>query len=429
MFNAIAQKIRLSYFIFTAIVCVSFVSIFLYAGIHVEQALVKGRLLEELNSSRNMSGIQSHYSVEPGIDIYQFAHAPLFLQARATDTVQEMQVTDFMHAGRAYDGELHFFTYTDGQTRYILTYLLSDQIVLTNYPVLATYEDFEALFFKTLLGAVALSFLIAIAFAYVSAHQITKPLSRLKHAVETDNENLGGLLHLPSEVGVLARVIDTKNRKLADYLQREQLFTGDVSHELRTPLTIIMGAAEVLEAQLPTDSRQREFTHRIHSTATETSEIISALLMLSRAPEKLDAPITPLRPIIEHEVSRLDHLIKYKDVRCELLTDKDYSAHARPELLKMAIGNLIKNAFQYTDTGTVSIYVDVQTITIDDTGSGIEDTLRPQLFARFERGNAEGIDGSGLGLSIVQRIIQHLGWEITYQPNIQGGSTFIITYY
>lgn len=429
MFNAIAQKIRLSYFAFTAIVCLSFVGIFFYAGMHMEQALVKGRLLEELSSSIQTKGIQPHYSAEPSIDIYQFADAPSLLQARATDTVQELQVTDFMHAGHPYDGELHFFSHTEGQTRYILTYLLSDDIQLTNYPVLVIYENFEALFLKALLCAVALSFLIAIAFAYVSTHQITKPLSRLKHAVETDNENLGGLLHLPSEVGVLARVIDTKNRKLAGYLQREQLFTGDVSHELRTPLTIIMGAAEVLEAQLPADSRQREFTHRIHSTATETSEIISALLLLSRAPEKLDAPTTPLRPIIEHEISRLNYLIKYKDVHCALDCEAHYSAHARPELLKMAIGNLIKNAFQYTDTGTVSIHIDAQSITISDTGSGIDDALLPQLFERFERGDMNGIDGSGLGLSIVQRIIQHLGWEITYQPNDRGGSTFIIAYH
>lgn len=423
-FNSIAQKFRLSYFVFTAILCVAFVSIFFYAGIHMEQVLVKSRLLQQLALSTEKEGIKSHYAAEPGIDIYHFDVAPPQLQQAAREDVQEMTVDTADQVG-----ELHFFAYEQDGQRYILSYLLDDSKLDTNtYPVLAIFEHFEYIFLNTLLIAVLLSFIIAALFSYVSSYQITKPLSSLKHAVETDSNNLCGLLHLPSEVGVLARAIDDKNQKLARYLLREQLFTGDVSHELRTPLTIIMGAAEVLESQLPADSRQREFTNRIHHTATETSKIITALLLLSRAPEKLDAPNTCINTVVSNEIERLRYLIAYKPVDCTIIADQHYSAMVRPELLKMAVGNLLKNAFQYTDSGQITITIDAQQIVITDTGVGIPETMLPYVFERFERGTMDSIDGSGLGLSIVQRIMTHLEWQLTYQSNPAGGSTFIIGY-
>lgn len=422
-FASIAQKFRLSYLIFTGILCLTFVSIFFYAGIHMEQVLVKSRLLQQLALSIEQSGIQDHYSAEPGIDIYHFDSAPPELKAKATDTVQEMTVNVDGHSS-----ELHFFSHQKDGQQYLLTYLLDDNMTLENYPVLAIFEHFEDIFLNTLMIAVILSFGIAILFSYVSSHQITKPLLSLKQAVETDNESLSGLLQLPSEVGVLARAIDDKNQKLANYLLREQLFTGDVSHELRTPLTIIIGAAEVLESQLPLDSRQREFTRRIHHTATETSKIITALLLLSRAPEQLDAPNTLINAVIEDEVERLHYLIDYKPVICSIVAGHRYATLVRPELLKMAVGNLIKNAFQYTESGQVTITIDEHYITVEDTGIGIPESMMPYLFERFERGTVDGIEGSGLGLSIVQRIMIHLGWQLTYQPHASGGSSFRIHY-
>lgn len=425
-FDSISQKFRLSYLVFTAILCVTFVSIFFYAGIHMEKMLVKSRLLEQLSLSIEQSGIQNHYAADSGINIYHFDIAPPELQAKATETVQEMTVEVNGHKS-----ELHFFTHQKEGQQYILTYLLDDNMTLEDYPVLAIFEHFEAIFLQTLLLAVLLSFAIAILFSYVSSYQITKPLLILKNAVETDSESLSTLLHLPSEVGVLARVIDDKNQKLASYLLREQLFTGDVSHELRTPLTIIIGAAEVLESQLPLDSQQREFTRRIHHTATETSDIITALLMLSRTPEQLDAPRTVINSVIASEVERLHYLIGYKPVTCKIIADHSYAAMVRPELLKMAVGNLIKNAFQYTETGQVTITIDDDFITVDDSGMGIRASVTPHLFERFERGGIDDIntiEGSGLGLSIVQRIMAHLDWQLLYQPNASGGSTFRIHY-
>ena len=202
----------------------------------------------------------------------------------------------------------------------------------------------------------------------------------------------------------------------------------------------------MLASQLDADSHLNEFTNRISTTAKETSEIITALLLLSRAPEKLDAPQTSINNIALAEMQRLKYLLRYKSVTCQIIAEQEYIAYVRPELLKMALGNLIKNAFQYTDDGEVAITIDDEKITVADTGLGIPEAMMPLLYERFERlthdYQDEGtgktlspehdinhkVEGSGLGLSIVQRIMSHMGWQLTHQANSSGGSTFSIYY-
>ena len=429
--DSITNKFRISYFLFALLLCTTFVSIFMYAEMRIEQDLVKARLLQQLELSQEKYGEQTVYTANPGIKIYHYAVAPANLQALATDTVQEMPVTINNQAGKL-DTNLHFFAYQQNKQAYILTYLEDSEMVMENYPVLAIFEHLEDIFADALRVAVILSLLIAAIFSHLSSKQITKPLLDLKQAVETDHQNLTELTHLPSEVGVLARAIDEKNKHLEQYLKREQLFTGDVSHELRTPLTIIMGASEVLASQLEDNSRLSEFANRISTTAKETSEIISALLLLSRAPEQLDTPQTSINTIAMSEVSRLQYLLRHKPVTCKVVAEQNYIANVRPELLKMALGNLIKNAFQYTDDGEVIITIDAEKITVTDTGLGIPEIMMPLLYERFERLNevnkGDQVEGSGLGLSIVQRIMTHMDWRLTHQANKTGGSTFSIYY-
>lgn len=429
--DSIANKFRISYFLFALLLCTTFVSIFMYAEMRIEQDLVKGRLLQQLQLSQEKEGEQAVYTANPGIKIYRYESAPENLKALANGTVQEMRVTVNSKAGNT-EANLHFFAYQQNEQKYVLTYLEGSEMVMEHYPVLAIFEELEGIFADALKMAVILSLLIAALFSHLSSKQIIKPLLDLKKAVETDHQNLTELTHLPSEVGVLARAIDEKNHKLEQYLKREQLFTGDVSHELRTPLTIIMGASEVLASQLEDNGYLGEFANRISTTAKETSEIISALLLLSRAPEQLDTPQTSINTIAMSEVSRLQYLLRHKPVTCKVVADKEYVAYVRPELLKMALGNLIKNAFQYTDNGEVIVAIDAEKITVTDTGLGIPEIMMPLLYERFERLNdintSDQVEGSGLGLSIVQRIMTHMDWKLIHQANATGGSTFSIYY-
>lgn len=440
MFNIdkIANKFRLSYLLFTLVLCITFITIFKVAEGKIEKLLVQSYLLQQLQLTTEVTDARSLSApIEPGLGvrIYPLDSAPKELRDQANLEVQEKSVV----SDTGQRAELYFFNYHYQGQDYLLSYLDTGATLQhlpvrygdsDQYPVLALFENLEAIFLRALTGIILLSILLAFIFSYFSSKAIIKPLLDLKDAVEADQHNFDELTHLPSEVGVLARAIDDKNKKLEQYLKREQLFTGDVSHELRTPLTIIMGASEVLEAQLADNPRALEFTQRINNIAKETSEIISALLLLSRAPEKLDATKTCINRIAESEVARLTYLLQYKPVTCRIEAEQNYYAFVRPELLKMALGNLIKNAFQYTDSGEVVIAIDANKISVSDTGLGIPDNMMPLLYERFERIEPKEIkiEGSGLGLSIVQRIVSHMGWQLTHSSNEAGGSTFTIHY-
>lgn len=109
MFNidSIANKFRLSYLVFAILLCAAFVSIFLYAETRIEQELVKGRLLQQLQLSQEKEGKQAVYTANPGIKIYRYDSAPENLKALANGTVQEMRVTVNNQAGET-KTNLHF---------------------------------------------------------------------------------------------------------------------------------------------------------------------------------------------------------------------------------------------------------------------------------------------------------------------------------
>ena len=201
--DSIANKLRLSYFIFAVLLCATFVGIFYAAEKQIEGALVQSRLIQQLQLSQQTDGKQRIYTAEPGITIYQFAQAPAYLQQLAKPTVQEMTVNT-----NHKDNELHFFEYEQDGQRYILTYLEETMPNNNNYPVLAIFEHFEVVFYTTIWVAVIISLLIAFLFSYLSSKAIIKPLLDLKQAVETDHQNLTELTHIPSEVGILARTIE-----------------------------------------------------------------------------------------------------------------------------------------------------------------------------------------------------------------------------
>jgi signal transduction histidine kinase len=93
--------------------------------------------------------------------------------------------------------------------------------------------------------------------------------------------------------------------------------------------------------------------------------------------------------------------------------------------LQLVLANLIKNAVRYTDRGFVRVSYDEPRLTVSDSGSGISPQHLPQVFERFYRGDVD-LDGLGLGLAIVRRICDDLGWKIEVKSQPGSGSAFSI---
>jgi len=224
------------------------------------------------------------------------------------------------------------------------------------------------------------------------------------------------------EVQQLAHDFDIYLQRLHDFIERERLFTGDVSHELRTPLAVIKGATELLLDDPALDQRNQLRVARIGRAVAEMGEISGALLALAR--EQDGAPVHPGRcdaeAVARELIERYQSLLRGKELKLSLQVDEPPQVTADHAVLAMVLGNLLRNALSFTETGEVRVHLASDRIRVEDTGQGIDETTAPQLFRPYVRG--ENSQGAGLGLSLVQRLCERQGWSVSLANRPSGGT-------
>lgn len=291
----------------------------------------------------------------------------------------------------------------------------------------SNFERLEGYVWIALAAACLVCLVAAFLLGSATASRVIRPVTELADAVREDRLAAGlAALEADDEVGVLARAFAIKSEEMKRFLLREQLFTGDVSHELRTPLTVMLGAAELLAARLRDRPDLAPVVERIRRTAVDTAERVSALLMLSRSPESVDAPLVEMAPLLEHEIERCRPLLQGKPVELRWVMDAQPRVFGRPELIAIAVGNLLRNACQFTEHGHVLVRLGQAQVTVEDTGTGIPPEVKSKVFDRFVRAVPDSVPGSGLGLAIVRRVCEHLGWTVELQAPAGGGSRFVL---
>ncbi len=299
----------------------------------------------------------------------------------------------------------HLMVFDIGPQRY---YLLQDA---------ASYAYLEHVIDGYAAVVILLCILCAFWIGRLTAERVIAPITRLAEAVQR-KEKPFPFQEARDEIGVLARAFSQHSDEAEQFLQRERCFVGDASHELRTPLAIIAGAAETIAHQLPADSHLVASAQRILRTTDEMQRQLSCLLLLSRDPHGLARTDVALRPLIEECMERCRPWLAGKPVELVLDAPGDIHVHTNAELARSVVLNLMRNACQYTDQGQVRIALDSTTLRIADTGPGLPPSIDPQQFQRFQAGSRRS--GEGLGLSIVQRVVEHLGWRMTVESSEHG---------
>lgn len=214
------------------------------------------------------------------------------------------------------------------------------------------------------------------------------------------------------EVQKLAADFDSYLERLEAFIERERLFTGDVSHELRTPLSVIAGASELLLADDSLPPKTRERVARIGRAVAEMSEMTGALLALAREQDRPSeqAPTCAVAEVAHELVERQRELLRSKPLSLSLEIDATPRLAADKAVLSMVFGNLLRNALNFTSEGEVRVRVTQHALEVRDTGSGIGDQDVTQLFRPYVR--SANSPGSGLGLSLVQRLCERQGWRV-----------------
>jgi signal transduction histidine kinase len=228
------------------------------------------------------------------------------------------------------------------------------------------------------------------------------------------------------EVQRLAADFDTYLQRLHDFIERERLFTGDVSHELRTPLAVIKGATELLLSDPDLNARNQQRVARVGRAVVEMGEISSALLALAR--EQDDGPVHPgdcdAETVARELIDRYQPFLRGRDLTLTLQVDGHPPVHADHAVLAMVLGNLLRNALNFTESGEIRVCLKNDVIRVEDTGQGVDTQALPKLFQPYVRG--ENSQGAGLGLSLVHRLCKRHGWNITLENQASGGAVAVL---
>jgi signal transduction histidine kinase len=210
-------------------------------------------------------------------------------------------------------------------------------------------------------------------------------------------------------------------------LEREKCFTRDTSHELRTPVAIIKNAVEVyqeknhihhLESNNSESSNAQinnnALINRISDAAMQMEQTVNTLLILAREEHNSENKILiQLLPLVEQSILDHSYILNGKAVEVDVTNNCNTQIHAQPGMLKVLLDNLLSNAFQYTNLGEVKVDFLNNQLEISDTGPGIDKNISSHITAPSVKGSQS--TGYGFGLSIVKRLCEHQGWQLSVE--------------
>lgn len=240
--------------------------------------------------------------------------------------------------------------------------------------------------------------------------------------------------------GIFSALTETVNKAAVELNQMEQLrqeFISNVSHEIQSPLTSIRGFAQALRDETLSAEDRAQYLSIIETESTRLSRITENLLRLA----SLDADqvkFQPQRYPLDRQIRSLilacEPQWASKQIDLDLLLDS-VEIDADSDLMSQVWTNLLHNSIKFTPQGGhIRIELrrcegDVE-FAIADSGAGISEADQARIFERFYKADAsrtQSNGGSGLGLSIVKRIIDLHGGAIRVESSVGIGSRFIVT--
>jgi len=286
--------------------------------------------------------------------------------------------------------------------------------------------------------------MLALFFTRITIDRLLIPLHFFHKKIKSINENnLSERIEINSEkneIDLLANEFNLMLKRIDDSLKNQLEFTANASHELRTPISRMMAQLENKLLDPNSSNDTKIFLNKILSDTNQISELIHSLLILSKNQKSISA---------QEEMQRLDEIVYtcidkinqifpdckiYFDILLENETDDIKEIRGNKTMLEIVFMNLIKNAYSYSTNKEVKIQI-VQhqqqiNCIISNNGHTINEADQKRLFEPFMRGqNSKGINGFGLGLRIVERILNIHHSKIMYQIGQDEYNEFILTFF
>lgn len=227
----------------------------------------------------------------------------------------------------------------------------------------------------------------------------------------------------------------SKEKELGDLKSR---FVSMASHEFRTPLSTILSSASLVSKYVKEDEQDKRDKHinRIKSAVSNLTDILNDFLSIGKIEDgKLIAHFTyfNIKELITEVcneiagITKAGQRITYHHAGKEMV-------HLDASLLRNVMNNLLSNAIKFSpQSGTMEVKSELTDnrilLSVKDSGIGISEEDRHHLFERFFRGaNVTNIQGTGLGLHIVEKYVELMNGNIECESELEKGTSFIITF-
>jgi len=257
--------------------------------------------------------------------------------------------------------------------------------------------------------------------------------TQVKEATQELRETLQG-------VNLKNAELEVAHKRATEGEQIKSQFLANMSHELRTPLTGVLGYTKLLTST-PLSSEQKDYVGTIHQSSETLLAIINDTLDLSRLEAGkllIDEVDFDLLEVIESTLELLAPTAYQKRLELVRVIPPEIPLQLRgdPLRLRQVLTNLLSNAIKFTESGSVSIEVRVETqderdlglvFRVSDTGIGIPEGEVTQLFTAYARGRISTrhhVEGTGLGLAICKKLLDLMGGEIHVTSKVGRGTCF-----
>ncbi len=221
-------------------------------------------------------------------------------------------------------------------------------------------------------------------------------------------------------------------KRLASVETLSENFISDFSHELKTPIVSISGFAKLLKSDNLTDEERNEYLDVIINESERLVNLSQSVLLLTRLEDHVvEKTIFWLDEQLRKSVLLFDKTLKDKNIQLDLTAEK-LPVYSSQQLLSHVWVNLIGNAIKFSPAGsTISVKAedcgDYISVSVCDQGCGMDEETQENIFNKFyQEDKSRSVEGNGLGLPIVKKVLKLVDGKILVQSEPGKGSTFTV---
>jgi signal transduction histidine kinase len=224
------------------------------------------------------------------------------------------------------------------------------------------------------------------------------------------------------ELHDIAVLVNGHLDRVERFVERERSMLDQASREFRTPIAVVAGAVDVLtQQQLPPTAMAP--LQRIRATTDNLTQIMAALLYLSREPDgQALTESTKVDALLEVLVEDHRHLLQGKLVDYVLDDVEPKWVQAPEAMVRIVIGNLLRNAAENSHEGAIVVTLQAGRLTVRDCGVGFDTVAVARSYSLSLRNSTKLGGGQGLGLFLVKRICERFGWSLTITSTVSKGT-------